>query len=414
MKSIFKDSAAIFIALALIVGFTNLFPNVVEILIFFVAAIIVINKIGILAFRTLGLKLLLVSYLITLIYSFFGFGFVNSSTFKGWIFNSIIVFSIYIISNYIYRLNIKQMKALLVVSLLALLFSAFTTLKVGLENPMALRTFGFGDIASESQLESIRGMITYGQAHALAEVSAGLALIICFIKSRFMRIMAIVLLVTIIVFQFLMTITTAMLVSVSCAGLIMLCKLSKGKTSLMIIYSAVFLLIILSSNFFLYFLDFADSTNSEIFAKLNDLYTSVTSGSSHGQMDAREGLYSTSIDSFLSSPILGGAIDDGSRRYIGQHSYFFDSLAFYGIFGIIYFFSWWTQYRSLIKSKNRVFKISKYICFLPVLILTISKAQSVCLSLPFVSLIFIPLLFNYINAINIPALTQGIKTSNGR
>ena len=66
--------------------------------------------------------------------------------------------------------------------------------------------------------------------------------------------------------------------------------------------------------------------------------------------DDRVGLYLTSLQSFIDSPILGGMINGTS---MGGHSFIFDTMALYGMFGIIFLVA---MYRIIYKYLFRPYK----------------------------------------------------------
>ena len=163
--------------------------------------------------------------------------------------------------------------------------------------------------------------------------------------------------------------------------------------SLTVLIVAVFFLTGLSA----IFLDFSGGANDEIYRKLADVFTSVESGTSEGQMGYRQELYSASIKTFLSNPILGWGSDNGSHLIIGDHSYFLDYLAYFGVFALLIFVAWWKEYKSMNLHLTKEFKSYYYYNFIPVAGFVAMKGASVCGTLPLKSLDFIQLIFRFLN-----------------
>ena len=108
--------------------------------------------------------------------------------------------------------------------------------------------------------------------------------------------------------------------------------------------------------------------------------------------DDRVGLYLTSLQSFIDSPILGGMIN-GTR--MGGHSFIFDTMAQYGMFGIIFLIA---MYRIIYKYLFRPYKNCEgfgfvFWTFLQILMFS---AVNTGMWLPVLGF-FAPVLFEFIN-----------------
>ena len=108
--------------------------------------------------------------------------------------------------------------------------------------------------------------------------------------------------------------------------------------------------------------------------------------------DDRVGLYLTSLQSFIDSPILGGMIN-GTR--MGGHSFIFDTMAQYGMFGIIFLIA---MYRIIYKYLFRPYKNCEgfgfvFWTFLQILMFS---AVNTGMWLPVLGF-FAPVLFAFIN-----------------
>ena len=400
MKEFLRNPSLFFVAISIIVTFTNFFGNIAIALILLITDIVILGKDGIKVISHKSFFFLFCSYFIVIIYSSFGYGNLTDDSFKGWLFNCIILASTFIISSHIRRFNSKGICYLLFISISSILICTLITIYIGISNPMAVRLFGMGEFsgsaADEANLYKSMGMMSYASAHAIAVLSVGITLLLCYSSKQYIRIISIVTLILMLILQFTMTITTALLVSAICCSLIVVNKLSKGKIVISMLLVFLVLIFIVYSGAVISFLNFANSSNTEIFAKLYDLFISVESGTGSGQMGYRESLYSVSFYSFLQNPIFGLAVDDGSRAIIGQHSFLLDNLAFYGIFALLYFYAWWNQFNYALDVKKSKHRIIYYLVFLPVVLLIVLKAESVASQLPFSSLVFIQIVFRYL------------------
>ena len=400
MKEIFKDPVLFFMALSMVIACTSLGNATITALVYIATSVAIFLKDGVNPFRRRSLSLYMGFVLIVLIYAAFGKGTLSSSTFNMRFFAFINMFSVFMMSYHVKTLNAKQIKGLMSVAFIALLFSIIGTTAVSYIDPMAVRIYGFGDVEDVDMSIASRyhsmGMMGYGLAHGMSVVAVALSVLILQAKSKWLKIVSAVMLLLLIRLLFVMTITTALLLAVIGIAIVFANYFSNGRTFVTIALTVLIVAVFFLSGLSAMFLDFSGGVNSEITAKLGDAFSFVQSGSGEGQMGYREDLYMTSFRTFLSNPILGLGSDDGSRVYIGEHSYLLDYLAYFGLFAILFFLSWWNEYNSLKPSLSKAIRGYHYFAFIPVAGLFTLKAGSVCGSLPFMSLVFSQIFFLYI------------------
>ena len=100
-------------------------------------------------------------------------------------------------------------------------------------------------------------------------------------------------------------------------------------------------------------------------------------------------LFMSFVDVYGISLILGSLFAD-------DWSFLFDYLAYYGFFALLLFTAWWREYKLFSKRLPDRYKKAYFYFFIPVVSLYIFKAASVCILLPFMSLVFTKLIFLFI------------------
>lgn len=404
MKEVFKDPILFLIALSIAAECTSLVTPIISALVFTITIVLIFLRDGIKPFWSRSVALFLSFAAIVILYSAFEKGTLSNETLRMRLFSFVSIFSVFIISNHIKTLNNGQVRSLMVVSIVALLFSVVGTTFVSFINPMAIRMYGFGEVEGfEIDIASryrAMGMMSYPLAHAMPMVAMAFSVLFCFSKNKYLKILSLVILVLILRLLFIMTITTALLLTVIGVTLVFASYFSRGRTVV-----ALFIVVGILALFFLtgissIFLDFSNRTNVDIAAKLTDTFTAVQTGIGEGQFGYRIELYKASFRTFLSNPLFGWGSDNGSRRFIGEHSYVLDYLAYYGLFALLLFGSWWNEYKSLKSHLSRSLLNYYYYTFIPMGGMVVLKASSVCGTLPFMALIIMQLFFLYINSFN--------------
>lgn len=399
MKSLLKGPEVLLIALTCVVLLTNFLSTIPIIALLSLTSLAIIRKDGTKMFRQKSFRLLSFFYIIFLIYGLLGLGVLANGKFKPQLFSFVLIYSVFIISYHLRYLEWVQIKKLLYVSILAFSICVGITTFIATINPMAIRLC-FRDVegaeANEVSVYQSMGIMSYALAHSISVISVGLSVIFCYTNKKMLQFFSFCLLAAIIKLQFDMTITTALLLSVVGSLIVFVNKLAKGK--IFVTFILLFIVLILFSSLSLVtgLLSFAEDSNTQIFHKLNDFFYSMETGTGQGQVDYRNELYITSLNSFLSNPMFGMGVDNGSRRVIGEHSFLLDYLAYYGLFALLYFGAWWAQYKSTFLIIAKKYRQIYLYSFLPVCMLVVSKASSVCVSMPFASLVFLQLVFLYI------------------
>lgn len=379
-----------FIALTIFLSLTNFVETVPYTIVLILTSITIVYKEGFKIFYKQSFILILLFYWIFLIYGLLDHGVLSFHyNYIEPIYTFISIFSFYIISTYLVRLNSIQVRFLLIASLFALFVSLLIGTYVATINPMAIRS-------SDDLTINFIGLLTYSQAHSLSVISVGLCTLFCFTKKRMIRTMSFILWLFSIKLQFDMTITTALLLSVLCSVIVIVNRIYRKSKVIILVMFISLILLLMSSTFIIDMISRTESENIYLFQKINDLYISLSTGSTVGQVDYRNELYITSLNTFLSNPLFGWAKDNGSRTVIGEHSFFIDYLAYYGIFALLYFISWYKHYKLVVINRFPSYRSVCLYSFIPVIMLWILKASSVASALPFSSLIFINVIFSYL------------------
>lgn len=399
MKSILKESDVFLIAITCFVLLTNFLSTIPILGILSLTSISIIKKDGFGIFTQKSFILLTLFYIIFIIYGLLGYGVLSNGKFKPQLFSFILIFSVFIISNHLRYLGRTQVKTLLYISILALTICVAITAFISTVNPMAIRLC-FRDAEGAEEIEASiyksMGIMSYALAHSMSVISVGISLLVCYAKNKWFKLLSFCLLITMIKLQFNMTITTALLLSVVGSFVVFINKFANGKILITLSLSIIVGIIFYSTGLVTDLLSMAENSNIQIFYKLDDLFYSIETGTGQGQAGYRNELYTTSLNTFMANPIFGMGIDNGSRRVIGEHSFLLDYLAYYGLFALLYFSAWWEQYKSTFFKHRNTYKQIYVYTFVFICILLVSKASSVCVSMPFASLVFLQLVFLYV------------------
>lgn len=401
MKEILKDPVLFFMGLSILVACTSVGSALITAAVFMITIVLILFKHNFKPLCSRSVALFLSFVAIAFIYAGFGKGSLNSASFRMRAFSFINMISVFVMSYHLKTLNSKQTAGLMKVAFVALLFSIIGTTTVSFIDPMAVRIYGFGDMEDvdfeiANRYRSM-GMMGYSLAHAFSVVAIGLSVLIFRAPQKWLKIISAVLLALTIRLLFIMTITTALLLAVIGVAIVFANYFSKGRVVVTISLTIVALVIFFLAGFATIFLDFSSNLNSEITKKLVDLFSLVETGVASGQTGYREELYMVSFKTFLSNPIFGWGSDNGSRQFIGEHSYMLDYLAYYGVFAALLFVSWYREYFQFTHNLPKKLKTDYLFSFIPVVGLCAMKGYSVCGSLPFMSLILVQLLFLYLN-----------------
>lgn len=396
MKEILREPVLLFIALSIVLLCTSVGSASLIMVVFIITVALILIKDGQKPLHNSSVVLFMCFVMIVFFYSLFGKGTLNERTLKTQFFFFFSLFTCLLISNHLKTLNSKQLTGLLNIALMALLLSVIGTTAVSYIDPMAVRLYGFGevedmDLKSASTYNSM-GMMSYSLAHAMTVVATGLTVLMLQIRSVWVKILSAAMLVMIIRLLFIMTITTAFICAVIGVVVVFADHFSKGRTIMTISLSLIAFALFLGLGFATILVDYASDTNLLISDKLSDFFSFAESGVLEGQAEGRSDLYKASLNTFSLNPIFGWGSDNGSRRFIGEHSLLFDYLAYYGLFAFLLFGSMWKEYKSFkpyLSNKTNAF----YYALIPIVILVSFKAFAVCGICIFMSLIFLQLVF---------------------
>lgn len=385
----------------MVIACTSLGNAMITALVYIATSVAIFIKDGVNPFRRRSLSLYMGFVLIVLIYAAFGKGTLSSRTFNMRFFAFINMFSVFMMSYHVKTLNAKQIKGLMSVAFIALLFSIIGTTAVSYIDPMAVRKYGFGDVEDVDMSIASRyhsmGMMGYALAHGMSVVAVCLSVLILQAKSKWLKIVSAVMLLLLIRLLFVMTITTALLLAVIGIAVVFANYFSNGRTFVTIALTVLIVAVFFLSGLSAMFLDFSGGANDEIYRKLADAFSYVETGSSEGQMGFRQQLYGASFRTFLSNPLFGWGSDNGSHLIIGDHSYFLDYLAYFGLFALLIFVAWWKEYKSMNQYLPKKIRSYYYYSFIPAVGLVAMKGASVCGTLPFMSLVLIQVIFRFLS-----------------
>jgi O-antigen ligase len=402
MTYLFKKPSLLFLAISIFFTIVGIIDELFLAFFLLGAILLIVQEDGKFIFKRKSIFLLFLFYIVVFVYSIFGLGTLDGDSLKTHMFSIITMLFAFSASYHLKKCNSNQLRSFLILFVITLSISVIATTYVGFLDPMALREYGFGNKAGYEMTEAAKyhsmGMMSYSVAHAMSVASVGLSVLICYEEKKWVKIIALVLLLLIVRLLFVMTITTALLLAVIGSVIIIASYSSKGGVIRTLLFALLLFVAFFLTGISALFLDFSESSNTQIFAKLEDVFSFLQTGTSSGQLEGREDLYTTSINSFLSNPIFGGAKDNGTRTAIGQHSFIMDYLAYYGLFALLFFIAWWKEFKMCINLIDRKLRNGYILSFIPAIALVVLKAETVCSVLPFMTLIFIQVVFLYENS----------------
>lgn len=199
------------------------------------------------------------------------------------------------------------------------------------------------------------GLVDYSQCHALPILIPPLFYIFKTFNNKSLRLASLLAILLCMALIWMSDSTTSLLLGVLLIGLGFLTNKDKNQTSILVIVLFAIPFIV-SESLQVWVLDVlgniagADSIFAE---KVQELQYSILHDESSGDLEGRMNRYSTSIDLFFSSPIIG------SSGALGRHSAVLDLLATLGIVGFIplalLFYSYFKMIYGMIPKGAKVF-----------------------------------------------------------
>ncbi len=239
--------------------------------------------------------------------------------------------------------SIKQLKFLYYLLLGLLLYAIIGTFLILLDNPMAVRMFGYGqglDIYEQSQYfqYKMRGLFSYGFGEALAIFLPALLAFALYSRNKINSIICILIILGGTITQLMGSLTTSFLLTIVFCIFVLLSYFSvkRKKSSIGIVLLAMIPFAFFVSSYIEY--------NTQFVMKMDDITDSYSEGHMTGQVQTRGNLYLQSISVCLSNPILGfGDYPHGSNteeKTVGLHSTVFDYWGLFGVFVLILYYAW--------------------------------------------------------------------------
>ena len=286
------------------------------------------------------------------------------------------MFTCMIIAPRIARLNAKEINIIYYTFGIGLLVTLIATSVIVRINPNAVRTLGFGNAEGEAEnalanLYSRAGLISYSMAHILPTIACVLTVQAIQLHKKIHKIIVGFIILLTLYVMYSATITTALLVSVLSILLIIIYDIAKGNTRRFVVLSVTAVVLTLATGGLTGLLTEAlQGSNNAINEKFQDIITSIESGGAIGQLEGREDHWKLTFDAISKDPVFGGA---SGPTDTGRHIMFFDYWAWYGLFSLLLFVSWWREVKSFKRILNKEMWGKYLLCLFPVLIMVFSK-----------------------------------------
>ena len=273
-----------------------------------------------------------------------------------------VCFSFYSFSN-------KQLNLLYWVMTCLLLYSMVSTFIILMENPMAVRDYGYGLAGNASSFESqlwvnyrSRGMYSYGIGEALSVITPAYLALGVMNEKSWCKVVAIFISIISILTQTMASLTTSSLLSIVFVilTLLSLFRVSRQRKKINAILIIIFFVIV---GFTLFSVFLSDELMFML--KLNQVEESYETGTAVGGVENRWYLYLRSLKVFLHNPLLGlGDCPETFGLYtnsmVSLHTSLFDYLGLFGMFTLLLYYAWKeainTSYVLLDKDQKKVFR----------------------------------------------------------
>lgn len=381
--------------LSVFVGTTNFLPPVAVISVWSLTAYLIFNAYGSVVLKRKSMALISLFFVVVIVYAIMGHG--APYSFRGHTFQILGTISLFIFSFYIVKLPKKDLNKVLYVYIVSLIISLMGTTYVSTFDAQALRVYGAGGgeelIGSQYRM---LGMLSYSQAHALAILIPPLILWMFYVCKKILFFWGLILILLVFRILLVMEVTTALISTVVGCFAIFVYYITKGSwKKLTFIGTCVFLLFFFSGIFSFVWQLIGAAEDLDVAAKIASLST-IQGGEGEGDIGIRLYLYSVSFHTFLSNPIFGWGVDNGSYTKIGEHSLLLDLLAYYGLFALLLFAGWIKEYKIYRKHLGRRLNTYYMLCLTPLFILIPIKSMFAYMDYLFYSLVVVKLLFMHI------------------
>lgn len=294
-----------------------------------------------------------------------------------------IVLGIYLI----YNNNYKLIRLLILTSLILLSITSITSV-IGLNIfPLASRELATGMINNPNSI--IYSKMNIGGFNLVYMIPVILPIIVAMFFSKKIKLISLLLFtLPLMYFVYQAQYTTAIISLVTVIiSLFVFYKYSHLKL-ILVSFVIVPVVLLFGSQFFVVFQEVADTQTYEVSERLNALIEFVQGGKTESiTITGREEKFSKSLNSFVSSPIIGARVYNANA--VGGHSFILDILGAYGLIGI---FALYIFYRQIFHIFYRAYKKQHYYGYM-ILSLSISIFLSVVNTSPNIFAIgfFVPL-----------------------
>lgn len=268
-----------------------------------------------------------------------------------------------------YSFSNKQLNFLYWLMTGLLLYSIVLTFIVLLENPMAVRLYGYGiaDDASTFDRQTwsyyrSRGMYSYGIGEALAVITPAYLALGVMEERSWRKIVAVFVSIGSTLTQIMASLTTSSLLSIIFVIMTLLSYFNVSKQRKKINATVVILFFaIIGFSLFSFFV----SDELMFMLKIDQVEESFETRNAIGSVEGRGFLYMQSIRVFLHNPILGfgdcpvsfGMYTD---KMVSMHTAIFDYLGLFGVFALLLYYAWKGAIKSsfeiLDKNQKKVYR----------------------------------------------------------
>lgn len=333
-----------------------------------------------------ALLMLLLFFSISVIYHEFGFG--HFDNYKEILYTYTVTLTSLFLSTKIGQLSRRRINLLFVVFVICFCIGLIYTIYVGLIDPMVVRS-AFSDNTGELK----RGIFSYSIMHVLPCISVFFTCCCLYFRQFILKLLFGVFALLSVFALARLVITTSLLTSILAIVLMVCYYYSAAKVSrtLFVLVTLGMIFLIVAPILLNSWIETTD--NIELATKIESLMDTASSGEAEGQVEGRQTRYLKSIVN-IENVLLGLT----SRNNTGNHSFFLDMWAFYGILSLLFFVSWYQAISYILNKMNNKFNKSAYmISLLPILLLVFLKSMVFWVSYFVMSLVILPLCFRWLD-----------------
>lgn len=327
-------------------------------------------------------NLLFVFFIVELLWTVMGYG--NLGNINSIVLNYTSMFTCAILASGLFYLSHKQLKGLFILIILLLIESILATIFLSYLMPSGIVRYAInvehmGEVGINENIFRT-GLVSYPLAHIWSAVLVSCLVFFFESKRIVIKLFFMFLAFAIGYVLFHNTITSSLLVGALCCGIVIVYYFSKG--NLRVFFALSFFIVCLGISSLAYVSEVmvnmsGKTENTQMTKKFLAISENVEGDDSDDNQVSRRGnAYEKSLKAFIRNPLLGLAEKHdkpGAISPAGDHSTVPDMLAYYGVFALFLFSSWWSEIKRIRSGLTGKLRFSFLICAFSIILMAFLK-----------------------------------------